>query len=43
MSVIHRKYIALLFCALAICTLYSCIYDYTPQDASLQGLMSRYW
>ena len=38
MSVIHRKYIALLFCALAICTLCSCIYDYTPADASLQGL-----
>ena len=38
MSVIPRKHIALLFCALAICAFSQCIYDYTPQDASLQGL-----
>ena len=38
MRVTIREYIALLFCALAIYTLCSCIYDYTPADASLQGL-----
>ncbi len=33
-----NKNIALLFCALVICAFCSCIYDYTPDDASLQGL-----
>ena len=37
---IHKKYNPLLICIIVVSALCSCVYDYTPQDASLQGVDS---